>query len=69
MFRFGALFPPWFRWTLMRMSSGASPTLTNFHKADMISAVAILISLVVRPFLRETGSARHPPVAKLQPGE
>jgi len=42
----------------MRISGGATLTLANFREADIIWDAAIVLSLMVTFFLRETGSAR-----------
>jgi hypothetical protein len=43
----------------VRISGGATLTLANFREADMIWGAAIVLSLVLTFFLRETGSARR----------
>jgi hypothetical protein len=42
----------------MRISGGATLSLANFREADIIWGAAIVLSLILTLFLRETGSAR-----------
>jgi MFS family permease len=58
-FSLSALLAPLFGFVLMRISGGATLTLANFREADIIWAAAIVLSLILTFFLRETGSARH----------
>jgi len=57
-FSLSALLAPLFGFVLMRLSGGLPLTLANFREADIIWAVAIVLSLILTFFLRETGSAR-----------
>jgi MFS family permease len=59
-FSFSAIFAPLFGLTLMRLAGGATPTLANFRQADLIWAAAVVISMILTLFLRETGAARRP---------
>ena len=56
-FSFSALFAPIFGLALMRLSGGAALSLANFREADLIWAAAIVGSLILTFFLRETGGA------------
>jgi MFS family permease len=57
-FSLSAVLAPLFGYALMRISGGATLTLANFREADLIWAAAIVLSLILTFFLRETGSAR-----------
>jgi len=59
-FSVSALLAPVFGFTLMRLSSGAAPNLADFQQADTLWAGAIVLSLVLTFFLRETGKGVHP---------
>jgi MFS family permease len=68
-FSLSALLAPLFGFVLMRLSGGATLTLVNFREADIIWAAAIVLSLILTFFLRETGSARRPPLGGSQARE
>jgi MFS family permease len=57
-FSLSAVLAPLFGFVLMRISGGATLTLANFREADVIWGAAIVLSLILTLFLRETGSAR-----------
>jgi MFS family permease len=57
-FSLSALLAPLFGYVLMKISGGATLTLANFREADIIWGAAIVLSLILTFFLRETGSAR-----------
>jgi len=58
-FSLSAVLAPLFGYELMRISGGAPLTLANFRAADTIWAAAVVLSLILTIFLRETGSARR----------
>ena len=58
-FSLSAVLAPLFGYALMRISGGETLTLANFREADLIWAAAIVLSLILTLFLRETGSARR----------
>jgi MFS family permease len=59
-FSLSALLAPVFGFALMHLSGGKTLTLENFQQADTILVTAILLSLVLTFFLRETGAdAKH----------
>jgi MFS family permease len=55
-FSLSAFLAPVFGFALMHLSGGKTLTLENFQQADTIWAAAILLSLVLTFFLRETGT-------------
>ena len=55
-FSFSAFLAPVFGLALMRFSGGHTLTLANFQDADLIWAGAIILSLILTLFLRETGA-------------
>jgi MFS family permease len=62
-FSLSAFLAPVFGFALMHLSGGKALTLENFQQADTIWAAAIVLSLVLTFFLRETGTgAKHVPV-------
>jgi len=58
-FSLSALLAPLFGFVLMQLSGGAPLTLPNFREADLIWVAAVVLSLILTIFLRETGSARR----------
>ena len=59
-FSLSAFLAPVFGFALMHLSGGKTLTLENFQQADTIWAAAIVLSLVLTFFLRETGTgAKH----------
>jgi len=59
-FSLSAFLAPVFGFALMHLSGGKALTLENFQQADTIWAAAIVLSLVLTFFLRETGAgAKH----------
>jgi len=59
-FSLSALLAPVFGFALMHLSGGKTLTLENFQQADTILVAAIVLSLVLTFFLRETGAgAKH----------
>jgi MFS family permease len=59
-FSLSAFLAPVFGFALMHLSGGKTLTLENFQQADTIWAVAIVLSLVLTFFLRETGTGAKP---------
>jgi MFS family permease len=57
-FSLSAVLAPLFGFVLMRISGGGTLSLANFREADIIWGAAIVLSLILTFFLRETGSAR-----------
>jgi MFS family permease len=68
-FSLSAFLAPVFGLALMRHSGGRPLNLQNFQEADLIWVGAIVLSLILTFFLRETGAARRAPPAGSQPGE
>lgn len=60
-FSFSAFLAPIFGLALQQVSGAEPLTLQTFHQADLIWAVAIILSLILTFFLRETGAAARPP--------
>jgi len=59
-FTLSAFLAPIFGLALQRLSGAESLTLRSFHQADIIWAGAIVLSLILTFFLRETGAAARP---------
>jgi MFS family permease len=59
-FSLSAFLAPVFGFALMHLSGGKTLTLENFQQADTIWAAAIVLSLVLTFFLRETGTGAKP---------
>ena len=59
-FTFSAFLGPIFGLALQRLSGGEPLTLATFHEADVIWVGAIVLSLILTIFLRETGAAVRP---------
>jgi hypothetical protein len=64
-FSLSAFLAPVFGLALMRFSGGQALTLTDFREADAIWGAAIVLSLILTLFLRETGSGARPAPAPL----
>jgi|SRR5271165_2316845 len=63
-FSFSAFLAPAFGLVLLRLSDANPLTLQTFHEADLIWVGAIVLSLILTFFLRETGvAARSAPLA------
>jgi MFS family permease len=63
-FSFSAFLAPVFGFVLLQFSDAKSLTLETFHEADLIWVGAIVLSLILTFFLRETGAAaRRAPFA------
>jgi MFS family permease len=58
-FSFSAFLAPSFGLVLQRLSGGQPMTLETFQDADLIWVGAIVLSLILTLFLRETGTARQ----------
>jgi MFS family permease len=63
-FSLSAFLAPVFGFALMHLSGGKTLTLENFQQADTIWAAAIVLSLILTFFLRETGTGAKPVPAR-----